>query len=178
MPEQDSAVAAAQGVWTQLESLGIEYERLECDPALADTAAFCAHYGVSLADSANVIIVASKKEPYRYAACVVLADSRLDVNRTVRTLMGEKRVSFASAEQTRQLTGQVLGGVTVFGLPEGLPIYIDARVIERERIVVGGGSRSCKLRLRPAELEKLPGAQIITGLAAIRQTGDTGSPGS
>ena len=44
-------------------SCGVEMEVLDCDPELADTAAFCEVYGFSPADSANTIIVASKKEP-------------------------------------------------------------------------------------------------------------------
>jgi prolyl-tRNA editing enzyme YbaK/EbsC (Cys-tRNA(Pro) deacylase) len=151
----------------EIDALGVVCERMECDPALADTAAFCAHYGVELCDSANLILVASKKKPRQYAACLLLADSRLDVNRAVCQLMGVKRASFASADETRELTGQLIGGVSAFGLPEGMPLYIDARVMTRERIVVGGGSRSSKLLLVPSELHKLPGARVVDGLAQV-----------
>lgn len=150
-----------------LQKYGINYEELECDPNLADTAAFCEHYGFSLQQSANTIIVASKAEPVQYAACLVLADSRLDVNKTVRKLMSVKKVSFASGEQTTELTGMMIGGVVIFGLPEDLPIYVDARVMEQEKIVVGGGNRSSKTLLNPKELSKLPNVQVIEGLAKV-----------
>ena len=42
---------------------GQAFELVECDPALADTAAFCEHYGYSPDISANTIVVASKTEP-------------------------------------------------------------------------------------------------------------------
>lgn len=161
--------AAEERVWSQIRELGIECERMECDPSLADTAQFCAHYGVALADSANAIVVAAKKTPRRYVACLLLADSRLDVNHAVCRLLGTRRASFASAEETRELTGQLIGGVSVFGLPESLPLYIDARVMTRSRVIVGGGSRSSKIRIAPAELGKLPNAQIIEGLALVRE---------
>ena len=164
--EQRAAVERA--VMAQVEALGVVCERVACDPELADTAAFCAHYGFDPQDSANAIIVASKKKPKRYVACLLLADSRLDVNRVVCKRMGAKRASFASAEETRALTGQLIGGVTVFGWPEPLPLYIDARVMTRERIIVGGGSRSCKLLLAPDELRKLANAEIVEGLAKPR----------
>ena len=148
-----------------LDALGVPYDVVPCDPALADTAAFCAAYGYALADSANTILVVGKADPARYAACVVLANTRLDVNRTVRQRLGVRRASFASPEETRALTGMELGGVTGFGLPEGLPIWVDARVVQRARIVLGGGSRSWKVVAPPAILRALPGVEVVEGLA-------------
>lgn len=147
-----------------LAGLG-EYELFPCDPALADTAAFCAAYGFAPEDSANTIVVIGKADPPRFAACVVLATHRLDVNRTIRTRLGTRKASFASADETRGLTGQEIGGVTAFGLPDGLPIWVDAAVMARERIVLGGGSRSWKVLAAPAILRSLPGVEIVEGLA-------------
>jgi prolyl-tRNA editing enzyme YbaK/EbsC (Cys-tRNA(Pro) deacylase) len=147
-----------------LDALGVEYELFPCDPALADTAAFCEAYGFAPEDSANTILVVGKSSPPKYVACLVLATTRLDVNRAVKQRLGT-RASFASADATRELTGMEIGGVTVFGLPAELPIWVDARVMERERIVLGGGSRSCKVLAPPAILQALPGVEIVEGLA-------------
>jgi prolyl-tRNA editing enzyme YbaK/EbsC (Cys-tRNA(Pro) deacylase) len=147
-----------------LEPLGVEYEIFPCDPALADTAAFCEAYGFAPDDSANTILVIGKSSPPKFAACVVLATTRLDVNRAVKQRLGV-RASFASADDTRALTGMEIGGVTVFGLPPGVPIWVDQRVMERERIVLGGGSRSCKVLAPPAILRALPGVEVVEGLA-------------
>jgi len=157
-PSDDDALRAS------LDALGVDYEIFPCDPALADTAAFCAAYGFAPEDSANTILVIGKSNPPKYVACVVLATTRLDVNRAVKQRLGV-RASFASAEDTRALTGMEIGGVTVFGLPADLPIWIDSRVMARERIVLGGGSRSCKVLAPPAILRALPGAEIVEGLA-------------
>lgn len=140
------------------------YELFACDPALADTAAFCAHYGFDPADSANTIIVVGKGAEPVYAACVVLATHRLDVNRVVKGRFGRK-ASFASPEETRALTGHEIGGVTVFGLPDDLPIWVDAAVMTRDRIVLGGGSRSWKVIAPPEILRTLPTAEVVEGLA-------------
>jgi len=141
-----------------------EHELFPCDPALADTAAFCAAYGFAPEDSANTIIVVGKGTPPVYAACVVLATHRLDVNRTVKQRLGRKS-SFASPDETRALTGHEIGGVTVLGLPHDLPIWIDAAVMARDRIVLGGGSRSWKVIAPPAILLTLPSAEVVAGLA-------------
>ncbi|MEA2653193.1 MAG: hypothetical protein QOI37_420 [Chloroflexota bacterium] len=149
----------------QLRDLGEPYELFPCDPALADTAAFCAAYGFAPEDSANTIVVIGKSDPPRFAACVTLAPYRLDVNRTVRDRLGTRKASFAPAEETARLTRMEIGGVTVFGLPVDLPIWVDSRVMERERIVLGGGSRSWKVIAAPAILRALPAVEIVGGLA-------------
>lgn len=147
------------------EATGVPFEVIECDPALADTAAFCEAYGYSTDISANTIVVGSKTDPPMYAACVVLATSRLDVNGTVRRKLGARKVSFAPADATAEVTGMVMGGVTMFGLPDGLPIWIDAEVMRRDRIIVGGGSRGLKLLVPVEALAALPGAEVVDALA-------------
>jgi len=145
-----------------------DYELFACDPALADTAAFCAAYGFSPEDSANTIVVVGKSDPPIYAACVVLATHRLDVNRVVKQRLGTRKASFASPDETRELTGMEIGGVTAFGLPPGLPLWVDGAVMDRERIVLGGGSRSWKVIAPPAILRTLPNVEIVADLAAPR----------
>ena len=114
-----------------LDLFRIECDVLECDPAMADTAAFCEHYGFSLAQAANTILVSSKKiEPPKYAVCVVLGTTRLDVNKKVSELMEVKRLSFADAEVTQSLTGMAIGGVTAIGISE-IPIYLDSKVMDQ-----------------------------------------------
>ncbi len=141
------------------------HELFACDPALADTAAFCAAYGFDPADSANTIVVVGKSDPPVYAACVVLATHRLDVNRVVRARLGTRKASFAAPDETRTITGHEIGGVTAFGLPAGLPLWVDAAVMARETIVLGGGSRSWKVLAPPAILLTIEGVEVIEGLA-------------
>jgi prolyl-tRNA editing enzyme YbaK/EbsC (Cys-tRNA(Pro) deacylase) len=148
----------------RLDATGVEYEIIPCDPDLADTAAFCEHYGYALEDSANTIVVVGKADPPVFAACVVLATTRLDVNKAVRKRLGTRKASFADSEQTREMTGMEIGGVTPVGLPTGLPLWVDARVLGRERIILGGGSRDRKVLAPPAVLTAL-GAEVIEDLA-------------
>ncbi len=151
-----------------LDALGVGYERIAIDPAYADTFAFCEHYGEPAEHAANTLVVATKKDPKRFAVCVVLATTRLDVNHAVRDLMGSGRLSFASAEEMATLTGMKVGGVTPFALPPGLPLYVDARVTALDWVIMGTGGRDSKLRLDPAILCDLPGAVVVEGLARPR----------
>ena len=156
-----------QRVLTVVTATGVPFESMPCDPDLADTAAFCEHYGFSLDDSANTIVVASKGESPVFAACVVLATHRLDVNGVVRKRLGARKVSFAPPELTADVTGMVMGGVTPFGLPNGLPLWIDAAVMARQQIVVGGGSREMKIIGSPEMLSTLSNAEVVEGLARL-----------
>jgi prolyl-tRNA editing enzyme YbaK/EbsC (Cys-tRNA(Pro) deacylase) len=150
----EAAVLAA------VEATGAAYERIDIDPALADTAAFCEHYGYPLATSANCILVASRDDPPTVAACVVLATTKLDVNKRVRKLLGVRKLSFAPAELTRELTGMEIGGVTPFALPPDLPLYLDGRIRPLDTVIVGGGSRSIKLSVPPAALVAVGGEYV------------------
>jgi prolyl-tRNA editing enzyme YbaK/EbsC (Cys-tRNA(Pro) deacylase) len=158
-------VSADPLVLDHLARLGLEYEEIACDPALADTALFCEAYGIPPERSANAILVASRKPEGHNAVCVVLATNRLDVNGEVRRRLGVRKVSFAPQELTRELTGQEIGGVTIFGLPEGMPVWIDSRVMEHDWVVVGAGSRTAKIRLDPTQLSGLAGYEVVEGLA-------------
>ena len=153
-----------------LAATGVEHELVPCDPELADTAAFCEAYGYALDDSANTIVVAGRGDPSSHAACVLLATTRLDVNRVVRKRLGAKKASFADAEATVALTGMQLGGVTPFGLPDDLPLWIDARVMRRDRVVLGGGSRDRKVLASPQILTAI-GGEVVDDLARDAPTG-------
>jgi len=157
------------GVRRRLEEVGADFEVMACDPDLADTAAFVEAYGVPLDRSANTIVVASKGAEPTHVACVVLATTSLDVNRAVRREMGVRKASFAGADPVRALTGMEIGGVTPFGLPEGMPILVDARVMDVPWIVLGGGNRSSKLKVAPDALRRLPALRVVDGLAALKR---------
>lgn len=157
-------------VRADLDARGVDYAVMECDPALADTAAFVEAYGVPPERSANTILIASKGAAPAYVACVLLATTSLDVNGVVRREMGVRKASFAAADPVRELTAMEMGGVTPFGLPDSIPVLVDARVMEPDWIVLGGGNRSSKLRLGPDQLRRLPALRVVDGLAIDRRT--------
>lgn len=149
----------------RLAASGLDYEILPCDPELADTAVYCERYGVPLEKSANTILVKAKTGGERFVACVLLASTRLDVNKTVRKRLGARRVSFASAEETRALTGMEVGGVTPIGLPGEMPLWVDARIMDCDYVILGGGDRSSKIKISPRIFELTPATEIVEGLA-------------
>ena len=158
---------ADPAVLKDIEALGLDFEEMECDPALADTAAFCEAYDIPVEQSANAILVASRKPEGHNAVCLVLAHTRLDVNGAVRRRLGVRKVSFAAPELTLALTGQEIGGVTVFGLPEDIPIWVDARVIEPEWVIIGAGSRTAKIKLDPRAFSALDRFEVVDDLATL-----------
>lgn len=136
------------------------------DPDLADTAAFCAAYEVSPDASANCVVVTGRRagEP-RWAAAVILATTRADVNGAIRRRLDVRKLSFAPMAEAVERTGMEYGGITPIGLPAGWPILVDAAVVAAGPVVIGAGIRGAKIVLDGALLAHLPGAEVIDGLA-------------
>jgi prolyl-tRNA editing enzyme YbaK/EbsC (Cys-tRNA(Pro) deacylase) len=155
-------VAAALDGWTRAGDV----RAAPIDPDLADTAAFCERYGVLMADSANCVVIAGRRgDTVTYAACVVLATTRADVNGVVRRRLGAKKASFAPMDDAVSLSSMEYGGITPIGLPPGWPVLIDEAVLERGVVVIGSGLRRSKIALPSSALAELPGAEVIDGLA-------------
>lgn len=132
------------------------------DPELADTAEFCERYGMPLATSANCVVVAARRGgEVSYAACMVPATQRADVNGTVRRHLGARKISFAPMDDATGLTGMEYGGITPLGLPEGWPVLVDEAVAAEAEVVVGSGVRRSKLLVPGKMLADLPGAEVL-----------------
>jgi prolyl-tRNA editing enzyme YbaK/EbsC (Cys-tRNA(Pro) deacylase) len=164
-------VAAAVAGWGGPVPAG-ELLVAEIDPEVADTAAFCARYGVSPEDSANCVVVAGRRGgDTRLAACVLLATTRADVNGLVRRHLQARRASFAPMDVAVAASGMEYGGITPLGLPGDWPVLVDAAVVARERVVVGSGLRRSKLLLPGAALAGVPNAEVLGGLGLPREPG-------
>jgi prolyl-tRNA editing enzyme YbaK/EbsC (Cys-tRNA(Pro) deacylase) len=137
----------------------------EIDPGLADTAAFCAAYGSPLDGSANCVVVAGRRgETVSYAACLVLATTRADVNGLVRKRLNSRKASFAPMDDAVAITGMEYGGITPVGLPDDWPVLVDAAVAAAPAVVIGSGVRHSKLALPGALAARLPNAEVVDGL--------------
>lgn len=137
----------------------------EIDPDLADTAEFCDRYGVRLDESANCVVITGKRAgEARYAACMVLATARADVNNVARRRLDVRKASFASTDDAVSRTGMEYGGITPVGAPDGWPVLVDAAVAAAPWVVIGSGVRRSKLALPGGALATLPGAEVVDGL--------------
>jgi prolyl-tRNA editing enzyme YbaK/EbsC (Cys-tRNA(Pro) deacylase) len=137
----------------------------EIDPELADTAAFCAEYGVGLTESANCVVVAGRRDGQtRMAACMVLATTRADVNGLVKRELDVRKASFAAMGDAVELTGMEYGGITPIGLPTAWPVLVDEAAATQPRVIIGSGVRRSKLTLSGAALARLPAARVLAGL--------------
>uniref|UniRef100_A0A5Q5CEB7 YbaK/prolyl-tRNA synthetase associated region n=1 Tax=Mycobacterium sp. (strain JLS) TaxID=164757 RepID=A0A5Q5CEB7_MYCSJ len=149
---RDVRRGGAQGLWVSA-----------IDPGLADTAEFCAQYGIALEHSANCVVVEAKRaERVWYAACLVLATTRADVNGVVRKWLDARKISFAPMETAVSLTGMEYGGITPVGLPEDWPILIDEQVLTQPHVVIGSGVRASKILAEPDRLTSLPRAEVLS----------------
>jgi prolyl-tRNA editing enzyme YbaK/EbsC (Cys-tRNA(Pro) deacylase) len=167
-------VAAALEVWPAEAPIDADQVMVApIDPDLADTAAFCAAYGVAPEESANCVVVAGRRGgEVRYAACVILATTRADVNGVVRRYLDVRKASFAPVEDAVRLTGMEYGGITPIGLPASWPVLVDARVVATPHVIVGSGVRHSKIAIAGPALGALPGAEVVDGLASALPVSD------
>jgi prolyl-tRNA editing enzyme YbaK/EbsC (Cys-tRNA(Pro) deacylase) len=155
------AVLALLRDWPRAKDVRV----VEIDPGVSDTAAFCEKYGYPMESSANCVVVTGKREgEVRYAACMVLATTRADVNNVVRRHLDVRKASFAPMDDAVERSGMEYGGITPIGLPDW-PILIDSRVVDIPEALIGSGVRRSKLVLPGAALAELPRAEVIEGLA-------------
>ena len=148
-----------------LESTELKFKIMDCNPKLADTKGFCKEYGIKLEDSANAILVKTKTGELKYALCVLLATTRLDINNLIKKKLNARKVSFANSEETARITEMSIGGVTPITLPIDLPLWIDSKVMQRDTIILGGGNRSSKIQISPLIFNFTSNTEIIESLA-------------
>jgi len=151
-----------------LDKFGIAYTTFPCDPDFTHTEGLVAKYGFVRDQITNTIIVTGRADPRRFAACIVLSTYKVDVNERARALMRVKRARFATAEETAEQTAMTVGGITPFGLPDGLPVYVDERIWAVDEVLLGGGNLTAKVLVHPDELLKLPAVSVVTGLGVPR----------
>lgn len=155
-------VRRALAGWSQRDSVRVS----PIDPELADTAEFCATYGVTLEESANCVVVAGRRgSQTSYAACMIPATMRVDVNGVVRRFLDARKASFAPMDQAVSLTAMEYGGITPIGLPAGWPVLVAGELLDVGLVVIGSGIRASKLQLPGSALLELPDAQLLPDLA-------------
>jgi prolyl-tRNA editing enzyme YbaK/EbsC (Cys-tRNA(Pro) deacylase) len=163
------SVAALLDAWDR----GVSAQEIfvaEIDPEFADTRAFCERYDVRLGQSANCVILAAKREGRAwFAACVVLATTRADVNGIAKRYLGASKISFASMDAAIQASAMEYGGITPLGLPADWPILVDEAVVAADRVIVGSGVRRSKIWLPGRAIAQLPNAAVLASLARRKQ---------
>ena len=155
-------VAAALAEWGETEGVGV----VPIDPDLADTAACSEAYQLPLDSGANCVVIAGKRDGQeRVAACLVRADTRVDVNNVVKKLLDVRKCSFLSVDRAVEESGMEYGGITPIGIPESWRLLIDSRVPDIEVAVIGSGLRASKILATGSALAALPRAEVVEGLA-------------
>ena len=90
---------------------------------------------------------------------LVAGDRRGDGD-AIAALVGGESARFADADTVRAATGYAIGGVSPFGLPEGLPIFLDDSLERFDSVYPAGGTPSTMVQLTMGELLELSGARV------------------
>lgn len=104
----------------------------------------------------KTLVIAHERD---MAICCVPVSGHLSLKHAAKAL-GWKRAEMADPAKAQRATGYVVGGISPLGTLKRLPTLIDASVRTSPSITVSAGQRGLSLRLNPADLAKLTGAQF------------------
>jgi prolyl-tRNA editing enzyme YbaK/EbsC (Cys-tRNA(Pro) deacylase) len=156
-------VLSALQSWAHTSEVAV----VEIDPDLADTAAMAEAYELGMDTGANCVLVGGKRDgAERVAACLVRADTRADVNSTVKRTLDVRKASFLPMERAVEESGMEYGGITPVGLPAAWRLLVDPLVLATDVVVIGSGVRRSKLLIPGRLAAELPGAEVVEGLAS------------
>ena len=75
--------------------------------------------------------------------------------------IGVKSVEPCKPEVAQRHSGYLVGGTSPFGLRKAMPIYVEATVLELQRICINGGRRGYLIGLDPCILRDRLGAKPV-----------------
>jgi Cys-tRNA(Pro)/Cys-tRNA(Cys) deacylase len=94
---------------------------------------------------------------------MVPAGSEIDLKALARALE-VKKLRMASHRDAERLTGLQVGGISALALTgKGFPVYVDARVLALERVLVSAGQRGMDVGLSVADLLAVTAAHPVEG---------------
>ena len=89
---------------------------------------------------------------------IVKGEDRASTSRVAEAL-GIERPRVASPDEILGLTGFPVGGTPGFGFDARF--LVDPRVLEKERVYLGGGSERSLVRMSPRELVRANGGRVV-----------------
>jgi prolyl-tRNA editing enzyme YbaK/EbsC (Cys-tRNA(Pro) deacylase) len=142
-----------------LDSLAIPYRVLPHSEPVFTVEAAAAQRGVVKEEMVKSILL--KDRDGRHVMACVPGEAKLDPQ-AVRAVLGEpwKRLSFASADEIRAVTGYVQGAVAPLCLPAGVPVVMDETFATLARCNISSGDPMAGLELAAPDLIRAAGARL------------------
>ena len=113
--------------------------------------------GIELGDLLRTIVVRRGEDDYLFV--LVPAGRRFDWPK-LRTLLGVTRLSLPDADEAREVTGYERGAITPFAASRAWPVVVDASIVGRPRVAIGGGARGVNLHLAADDLIRATRATV------------------
>jgi prolyl-tRNA editing enzyme YbaK/EbsC (Cys-tRNA(Pro) deacylase) len=147
-----------------LDAHQVSYRVLPHTEPVFTVEAAAAQRGVIKEEMVKSILLREKKGR-RYVMACVTGHARLDP-KAVRSQLPSaddwKRLTFASAEEIRNVTGYVQGAVAPLCLPDSLPVIFDEAIARCQRVNISSGDPMAGLELEPQDLIELAGAELAS----------------
>jgi Cys-tRNA(Pro) deacylase len=159
MPETQTQLPPDTKVIKLLQERAIPFKLLPHDEPVFTVDAAAAQRGVVKEEMVKSILLRDRKRHY-VMACVT-GDARLDP-KAVSAVMPEdwKRLSFATADEIRRVTGYTMGAVAPVALPAEVPVVFDRSITTLEKVNISSGDPLAGLELAARDLIRLAGASV------------------
>lgn len=96
---------------------------------------------------------------------VLVAGPRQVDWKALRRYVGQSRLTMATADEVRDVTGYEIGAVSPFALPRPVRVMLDESVTQEEEISIGSGIRNTTVILKSADLLRALGEVERVSLA-------------
>ena len=94
------------------------------------------------------------RHAHEYYVMVLVAGPGQIAWKRVRVHLGVTRLSMATEEEVRAVTGYELGAVNPFGLPRPVRVLADVSVFRPEEVSLGSGQRGLAIVMKSADLRR------------------------
>lgn len=144
-----------------LDSQDVPYEVIDFPDTVHDAVEVAQIAGVPPENVYKTLVVEADEPGFKPILIMIAANSTLDLKKVAK-VVGVKKAHMARHADAERMTGLKTGGISALAvLNKGFAVYIDEWVDLLDFVLVSAGQRGINLRLSPADLVRVTGAQIV-----------------
>ena len=112
-------------------------------------------------DEHHVVKTLVMEDEHAKPLIVLMHGDRTVSTKNLARAIGAKRVEPCKPEVANRHSGYLVGGTSPFGTKKAMPVYVEASILELDRVYLNGGRRGYLVSLAPAVLTTLLGAKPV-----------------
>lgn len=154
-----------------LDKAGVRYETVEytVDPENLAADHVAAELGEPIEQVFKTLVLRGDRTGL--IVCVVAGNREVDLKKAAK-VSGNKKVEMIPMKELLPNTGYIRGGCTAIGMKKQYPTFISEEAQDFDTIYVSAGKRGLQLRLAPADLAAVVGAEFADIATPVQYEGE------